>query len=51
MEIEEVGKYCPDAILNISVEPTVGVQKFQAHEIAFALGLEAKQVNQAVTVV
>ena len=51
MDIEEVAKNSPDAIVNISVEPAVGVQKFQAREIAFALGLKAKQVNQAVTVV
>ena len=51
MDIEEVAKNNPEAIVNISVEPAVGIQKFQAREIAFALGLGAKQVNQAVTVI
>ena len=51
MDIEEVAKNNPQAIVNISVEPAVGIQKFQAREIAFALGLGAKQVNQAVTVI
>jgi len=51
MDIEEVAKNKPEAIVNISVEPAVGIQKFQAREIAFALGLGAKQVNQAVTVI
>ena len=51
MDIEEVAKNKPEAIVNISVEPAVGIQKFQAREIAFALGLDAKQVNQAVTVI
>ena len=51
MDIEDVAKKDPDAIIRISVEPAVGVQKFQAREIAFALGLEAKQVGQAVTVI
>ena len=51
MDIEEVAKNNPQAIVNISVEPAVGIQKFQAREIAFALGLKAKQVNQAVTVI
>ena len=51
MDIEEVAKNNPEAIININVEPAVGIQKFQAREIAFALGLEAKQVNQAVTVI
>ena len=45
MDIEEVAKNDPDAIIRISVEPAVGIQKFQAREIAFALGLEAKQVG------
>ena len=51
MDIEEIAKNNPEAIVNISVEPAVGIQKFQAREIAFALGLKAKQVNQAVTVI
>ena len=51
MDIEEIAKNNPEAIVNISVEPAVGIQKFQAREIAFALGLGAKQVNQAVTVI
>ena len=51
MDIEEIAKNNPQAIVNISVEPAVGIQKFQAREIAFALGLGAKQVNQAVTVI
>jgi len=51
MDIEEVAKNDPDSIVRTSVEPAVGIQKFQAREIAFALGLEAKQVGQAVTVI
>ncbi len=51
MDIEEVAKNDPDSIVRTSVEPAVGIQKFQAREIAFALGLEAKQIGQAVTVI
>jgi succinyl-CoA synthetase beta subunit len=51
MDIEEVAKNDPDSIVRTSVEPAVGIQKFQAREIAFALGLEAKQISQAVTVI
>ena len=51
MDIEELAKNDPDAIVRVSVEPAVGIQKFQAREIGFALGLEAKQINQAVTII
>jgi len=33
----------------VAVEPAVGMQPFQAREIAFALGLDKSLVNQAVT--
>ena len=48
MEIEEISKDEPDSIIRVSVEPAVGMQAFQAREIAFALGLEAGQVAAAV---
>ena len=49
MEIEEVAKKNPDAIIRTEIEPAVGLCDFQAREIAFALGLDKSQVNQAVT--
>ena len=48
MEIEEISAEKPDSIVRVSVEPAVGMQAFQAREIAFALGLEASQVAPAV---
>jgi malate-CoA ligase subunit beta len=48
MEIEEVAKTSPEAILQVVVEPAVGLQPFQAREIAFGLGLNIKQVSRAV---
>ncbi len=48
MEIEDISRDQPDSIIRVSVEPAVGMQSFQAREIAFALGLEAGQVAQAV---
>ena len=51
MEIEELAVTKPEAIFKISVEAAVGMQPFQAREIAFALGLDKKQVNQAVTTI
>ena len=51
MEIEEIAHNNPDSILQIEVEPAVGLQPFQAREIAFGLGLNLKQVSQAVTAI
>ncbi len=48
MEIEEISLAKPDSIIRVSVEPAVGMQAFQAREIAFALGLGAGQTAQAV---
>ena len=49
MEIEEVARTDPDSIRQIQVEPAVGLQPFQAREIAFGMGLNIKQVSRAVT--
>jgi succinyl-CoA synthetase beta subunit len=48
MEIEEVAKDHPEAILRETIDPTVGFQPFQARKLAFGLGLSAEQVNAAV---
>ena len=48
MEIEEIAAEKPDSIVKVSVEPAVGMQAFQAREIAFALGLKPSQVQSAV---
>jgi malate-CoA ligase subunit beta len=48
MEIEEIAAQSPESILREVVEPAVGMQAFQARELAFGLGLEPPQVNQAV---
>ncbi|HEX9054543.1 MAG TPA: malate--CoA ligase subunit beta [Gemmatimonadales bacterium] len=49
MEIEEIAKDSPDTIIRAVVEPAVGMTPFQAREIAFALGLDAAQVNRCAT--
>ncbi len=40
MEIEDISANRPDSIVRSTVEPAVGLQDFQAREIAFKLGLE-----------
>jgi succinyl-CoA synthetase beta subunit len=39
MEIEEISAQRPESIVRSTVEPAVGLQEFQAREIAFALGI------------
>ncbi|WP_172299313.1 ADP-forming succinate--CoA ligase subunit beta [Pseudoruegeria sp. HB172150] len=46
MDIEEVAAKTPEKILSFSVDPAVGYQGFHGRRIAFALGLEGKQVKQ-----
>ena len=51
MDIEEVAHSNPDAIVKETVEPAVGLQGFQARELAFGLGLSGKQVKGAVAAI
>jgi succinyl-CoA synthetase beta subunit len=49
MEIEEISRTKPESIIRLSVEPAVGMQPFEAREIAFKLGLDKSLISQAVT--
>ena len=51
MEIEQLAVEKPESIIKIAVEPAVGMQPFQAREMAFALGMDKSQVNQATTTI
>jgi succinyl-CoA synthetase beta subunit len=46
VEIEKVAAETPEKIIKRWVDPGVGLQPFQMRDIGFALGLDAKQVNQ-----
>jgi len=48
MDIEELAATQPDAITKIYIEPAVGLQDYQAREMAFALGLDAEIMSHAV---
>jgi succinyl-CoA synthetase beta subunit len=48
MEIEVVAANDPNAIIKEHIMPGFGLQAFQAREIAFRLGLEAKYISGAV---
>ena len=51
MEIEQLAVEKPESIIKVAVEPAVGMQPFQAREIAFRLGMDKSQINQAVTTI
>jgi malate-CoA ligase subunit beta len=48
MEIEELAVSNPDAITKIYIDPAVGLQDYQAREMAFALGMDAAMLSHAV---
>ena len=48
MEIEEISAKRPESIVRSTVEPAVGLQAFQAREIAFALNIPPALTQQMV---
>ncbi|MFO1035762.1 MAG: malate--CoA ligase subunit beta [Geminicoccaceae bacterium] len=51
MDIEQIAHERPETLIRVAVEPAVGMQAFQAREIAFALGLDAGQIAPAVATI
>ena len=49
MDIEEVAAKTPEKILSFAVDPVTGYQPYHGRRIAFALGLDGKQIKQCVT--
>ena len=45
MEIEEVAHNHPEKILRVGVDPASGIWPFHANKLAYALGLEGKQIG------
>jgi len=48
MEIEEVAKEHPEAILREAISPATGLQNYQVRKLAFGLGLPAEMLKVAV---
>ncbi len=48
VEIEEVAEKTPEKIVKVWVDPAVGLQAFQARQLAFGLGLEKDIIKQAI---
>ena len=49
VEIEDIARENPDSLIRVTVEPAVGMQPFQAREIAFKLGSDKSLSSQAIT--
>jgi malate-CoA ligase subunit beta len=48
MEIEEISAKQPDTIIRVVVDPAVGMQQFQAREVAYDLGVEPEIISKLV---
>ena len=48
MNIEEVAATTPEKIIKEWIEPSIGLQSFQARKIAFALGLEGNAFKEMI---
>jgi succinyl-CoA synthetase beta subunit len=49
MDIEEVAEKHPEKIFHITIEPSFGLQDYQARELAFKLGLTGKTAIKAAS--
>ena len=50
VEIEQVAAETPETILRASIDPALGAQPHQGRALAFALGLEGKQIGQFASI-
>jgi succinyl-CoA synthetase beta subunit len=48
VEIEKVAAETPEKIFKAFVDPALGLQAFQARELAFSLGLKGQEIGKAV---
>ncbi|HWL62129.1 MAG TPA: ADP-forming succinate--CoA ligase subunit beta [Steroidobacteraceae bacterium] len=46
MDIEEVAAKEPEKILSVSIHPAVGLEAYQARELAFGLGFSGRQIGE-----
>ena len=51
MDIEEVAAKTPEKVLTFTVDPASGISGFHGRRVAFALGLEGRQVKQCVDLI
>jgi succinyl-CoA synthetase beta subunit len=46
MDIEAVAEESPEKILSVAIHPAVGLESYQARELAFGLGFSGKQIGE-----
>ncbi|MGN6361563.1 MAG: ATP-grasp domain-containing protein, partial [Thermomicrobiales bacterium] len=51
VEIEEVARVAPEKIIKVTADRTLGLQDYQARDLAFGMGIEPAQVNAFATIV
>lgn len=51
MDIEEVAEKNPEKILQVAIDPVIGVQGFHIRKLGFALGFSGSQIKQFAKVV
>jgi succinyl-CoA synthetase beta subunit len=51
MEIEEITRERPESLVRSSIDPAVGMQPFQAREVALALGFDTAHMAVAVEII
>jgi succinyl-CoA synthetase beta subunit len=51
MEIEEITRERPESLVRSSIDPAVGMQPFQAREVALALGFDTAHMAIAVEII
>ena len=47
MSVEEISKEKPESIIRSKIEVAVGIQSFQARELAFGLGIDSELITRA----
>src|SRR5690606_19670203 len=50
MDIETVAAETPEKIRSVTIHPAVGLEAYQARELAFALGLTGKQIGEFTSI-
>lgn len=48
MDIEKVAEETPEKIIRLFIDPLLGLQAYQARQIAYSLGFEGEQVKQMI---
>ena len=51
MSVEEISNEKPETIIRSKIEASVGIQEFQAREIAFDLGIESELISRTADVI